>query len=282
MIRTKEHFLKTWRLVTASLLLGHVTATGNESLLMALKIVLDLMQGTKRTVPEEAQLDFLSKSMQEAVVENGTINRRKYEVAVFTALRDHIKYGNLAIVGSKRFGLLDNFFIDTKQWQVIREAFFQKSKLPKNPHEVPLYLENRLQQAFEYFLQREKNNTFAKAGKEGWMLSVDPTEELNSEQKHKLETLTHWLSQHMRTIKLPDLLIEVDNDLHFTTSFLPATRRHERTPEDVCNILTTIMAYGCNIGPHIMAQIITGISYWQLKHIFDWQITEEAQRQALA
>jgi TnpA family transposase len=259
-----------------------VTTTGNESLLTALKIVLDLTQGTKRTVPEDAQLDFLSKNTQEAVVENGTINRRKYEAAVFTALRDHIKYGNLAIAGSKRFGRFDNFFIGTTQWEAMRDAFFQKSKLPQNPSEVFVYLENRLQQAFDYFLQREKNNAFAKAGKEGWVLSVDPTEELTSEQKQKLEMLTHWLSQHMRTIKLPDLLIEVDNDLHFTTSFLLATRRHERTPEDVCNILTTIMAYGCNIGPHIMAQIITGISYWQLKHIFDWQITEEAQRQALA
>jgi len=259
-----------------------VTTTGNESLLTALKVVLDLTRGTKRTVPEDVQLDFLSKSAQEAVVENGTIDRRKYEAAVFTALRDHIKHGNLAIVGSKRFGQLDNFFIATKQWEVMRDAFFQKSKLPQNPCEVSIYLENRLQQAFDYFLQREKDNTFAKAGKEGWVLSIDPAEELNSEQKQKLEILTHWLSQHMRTIKLPDLLIEVDNDLHFTNSFLPATRRHERTSEDVCNILTTIMAYGCNIGPHIMAQMITGISYRQLKHIFDWQITEEAQRQALA
>jgi len=34
-------------------------------------------------------------------------------------------------------------------------------------------------------------------------LAIDPAEELNSEQKQKLEILTHWLSQHMRTIKLP-------------------------------------------------------------------------------
>ncbi len=259
-----------------------VTTTGNESLLTALKVVFELAQGTKRTVPEDAQLDFLSKSTQEVVVENGTIDRRKYEVAVFTAVRDHIKYGNLTIAGSKRFGRFDNFFISAEKWETMRDAFFQKSKLPQNTCEVSIYLENRLQQAFDYFLQREKNNTFAKAEKEGWVLSVDPTEELNSEQKQKLEMLTHWLSQHMHTIKLPDLLIEVDNDLHFTGSFLPATRRHERTSEDVCNILTAIMAYGCNIGPHIMAQMITGISYRQLKHIFDWQITEEAQRQALA
>ena len=42
----------------------------------------------------------------------------------------------------------------------------------------------------------------------------------------------------MRTIKLPDLLIETDNDLHYTDPFLPVSRRAERNPDDVCNVLT--------------------------------------------
>jgi len=104
----------------------------------------------------------------------------------------------------------------------------------------------------------------------------------SSEQKQKLEALTQWLSTHMRTIKLPDLLIEVDNDLHFTDPFLPVNMRRERTAVEICTILTAIMAYGCNIGPHTMAQMIEGASYRQIRRIFDWQITDEAQRHALA
>jgi TnpA family transposase len=42
------------------------------------------------------------------------------------------------------------------------------------------------------------------------------------------------------------------------------------------------MCYGCNIGPHIMPQIITGISYHQIKHMFDWQMTDDTHRMALA
>jgi hypothetical protein len=106
-------------------------------------------------------------------------------------------------------------------------------------------------------------------GKEGWELSKDPTEEFASAKKQKLETLVAWISERMRTIKLPDLLIEVDNDLHFTNAFLPAIKRNERNSDDICNILTTIMAYGCNIGPQIMSQMITDVSYRQIKHIFD-------------
>ena len=259
-----------------------VADTGNESLLTAMQLVLELINGTRRSIPDDTKLDFLPKNIQKAVVENGEINRRKYEAATFTAIRDHIKCGNLAILGSKRFGKLDNFFIGTEQWEPIKETFYQKSKLPRNSSDVAAYLTNRLQKAFDYFLEHEKNNAFAKVGKEGWILSTDAAETLSSEQKQKLEALTQWLSSHMRTIKLPDLLIEVDNDLHFTDQFLPATRRQGRTAEDICTVLTTIMAYGCNIGPHTMAQMIEGVSYRQIKHIFDWQITDEAQRSALA
>ncbi len=258
-----------------------VADTGNESLLTAMQLVLELINGTRRSIPDDTNLDFLPKKIQKSVVENGDINRRKYEAAAFTAIRDHIKSGNLAIIGSKRFGKLDNFFIGHEQWEPIKETFYQKSKLPRNSSDVAAYLTNRLQKAFDYFFEHEKNNPFAKVGKEGWILSTDAAENLSSEQKQKLEALMQWLSSHMRTIKLPDLLIEVDNDLHFTDQFLPATKRQGRA-EDICTILTVIMAYGCNIGPHTMAQMIEGVSYKQIKYVFDWQITDEAQRCALA
>jgi hypothetical protein len=87
-----------------------VADTGNESLLGAMRIVLELTNGTRRNVPDDTPVNFLSKTIQKAVKAHGKINRKKYEVAVFTAVRDHVMCGNLAIQGSKRFGQLDNFF----------------------------------------------------------------------------------------------------------------------------------------------------------------------------
>ena len=86
----------------------------------------------------------------------------------------------------------------------------------------------------------------------------------------------------MRTVRLPDLLIEVDNDLRFTDHFLPPAQRGGRDAEDVCQLLAVVLAHGCNIGLHTMAQITQGVTYKQLKRVSDWQMTEEAQRAALA
>jgi hypothetical protein len=46
----------------------------------------------------------------------------------------------------------------------------------------------------------------------------------------------------MRRVKLPDLLIEVDNQLGFTRNFLTLALREEPSPEDICAVLAAVMA----------------------------------------
>ena len=75
----------------------------------------------------------------------------------------------------------------------------------------------------------------------------------------RLGDLRKWLTKQMRSIRLPDLLIEVDNDLRFTDHFLPPAQRGGRDAEDVCTLLAVVLAHGCNIGLHTMAQITQGV-----------------------
>ena len=197
-------------------------------------------------------------------------------------LRDEIKSGNLSVRYSKRFGRLDDFFIDDGHWQSVRADFFQHAGLPADPSKVPAYLEHRLGDTYDRFLQTAPINSYAVADEKGWHLSADATEKLDPAATARLTTLEDWLSKNMRRIRLPELLIEVDNDLGFTHHFLTPAQRQEHAPEDVCAVLAAVMAHGCNIGPYTMAQLIPDVTYEQLKRIGDWQLTEEAQRTALA
>lgn len=78
------------------------------------------------------------------------------------------------------------------------------------------------------------------------------------------------------------LLIEVDNDLNFTKHFMLPHQIMSRQVDDVRAILVSIMAHGCFIGAHTMARLTQDISYHHITRITDWQLTEEAQRSALA
>ena len=73
----------------------------------------------------------------------------------------------------------------------------------------------------------------------------------------------------MREVKLPELLIGVNNKLKITRHFMTASQQESPDIGDICAILATIIEHGCNIGPYTMSQITDGISYNQIKHITD-------------
>src|SRR6516164_4092186 len=164
----------------------------------------------------------------------------------------------------------------------MRKDFFRRSSLPSDSKQVPEYLARRLGEAYERFLKTAPSNSYAVADKDGWHLSAEPTEKLDQEGQDRLAHLKSWLAKHMRRVKLPDLLIEVDNQRGFTPNFLTLAQREERSPEDIYAVLAAVMAHGCNLGVYTMAQLTSDVTYQQLKRIGDWQLTEEAQRSALA
>lgn len=256
------------------------------SLLEAIDLLRQLNEENKRKLPEDAPLAFLPKNIQEMVVINGEVNKAAWECALLNAVCDEIKSGNLHVHQSKRFGHFDDFFMPASVWHTRRTEFFQRAGLPSQAEAVKAYLTQRLNQAYDRFLEHLPQNTYAQIQDDRWQLSTDPGEKLDALAQERLDRLHQWLAQHLRTVKLPELLIQVDNDLRFTDFFLPPVQQvvppHGRPTEEICIILTTIMAHGCNIGPYNMARLVENISYEQIKRVTDWQLTEEGQRSALA
>jgi hypothetical protein len=66
----------------------------------------------------------------------------------------------------------------------------------------------------------------------------------------------------------------VDNELHFTRQFMLPAQPELREAEQICTILATIIAHGCNIGPYTMDRLTEGITYRQIKQVTDWQLGE--------
>lgn len=252
------------------------------NLVQAIQILREMNRENRRKLPEDAPLDFIPKSLRPLVEKDGEVSKSAWECALLTAVRDEIRAGNLYAARSKRFGRFDNFFILDKRWADQRESFFRRAGLPLKVEDVPDYLTSRLNRAFDDFLETLPQNSYASVNEKGWQLSVDAAEKLDAAGKQCLEILEAWFSEFLRNIKLPELLIEVDNELHFTHPFLPPGQQVQREADQICAILATILAHGCNVGPYTMAQLTEGITYGQIKQLTDWQLTEDAQRQALA
>ncbi|MCP4362173.1 MAG: Tn3 family transposase [Chloroflexi bacterium] len=248
----------------------------------AVKLLQQMNEDNKRKLPDDAPLGFIPKKLRPLVEKNGEVSKRAWECTLLTAVRDEIKASNIFVQRSKRFGRFDDFFIDDAKWENQRESFFTRAGLPEKAEDVPEHLTKRLNQAYDNFLESLPKNSYASVGENGWQLSVDPANKLDKAGKQRLEELKAWLAKNMRNIRLPELLIEVDNELHVTHHFMTPQQQQQRTAEDVCTILATVIAHGCNVGPYTMSRLTEGITYRQIKWITDWQLLEDAQRQALA
>lgn len=252
------------------------------SLLSAIATLKDLNESNKRKLPVDPPINFIPKKIRAMIKAPSGVERHGWECAVLTAIRDEVKAGNLSVNLSKRFGHFNDFFMPYSEWEKRRSEFFARAKMPENPQEAPAYLEARLNKAIDQFIALEGANNYAKVENGKWSLSVDDAENLSPEDQLKLDKLRAWLTSHMRTIKLADLLIEVDNDLHLTTDFFMSADSENTSIDDIVAVIATWMAHGCFIGPKTMSTLISNVSYSQIKTVTDWQLPDEAQRGALA
>src|SRR4029453_5772978 len=143
-------------------------------------------------------------------------------------------------------------------------------------------LTERLNAAYDRFLAALSTNTSVTVENEGWHLSPDPAEPVSADVEAGITGPPTWLRDKVPTIRLPELLIAVDNDLNWVQHFLPVSRRATRTADEVCQVVATIMAYGCNLGPDTMARLTNDVTYADIQRITDWYLQEDALRAALA
>ncbi len=222
-----------------------------------------------------------AEPLQPLIRRDGVTDRRRWESALFLKVRDEIQTGNLAIDGAKNFGRFEAFFLPTAQWEQVREAFWARTGFPVDPTAAVERLKARLSDAFNRFLEGVADNRQVAFDDDGWRLKTDAAEQPDQAQSDSLAELHRWLDARSRTIRLADLLIEVENDLGFSGHFQqPGEKRVD--PEEVCALLAAVLAHGCNLGLYTMEKVAPDIAYRRLKYLSDWRLVEENQRAALA
>ena len=179
-------------------------------LIKAIHTLKELNKNNQRALDSNVPVNFIPKKIVGEVCIGGKVDRAAWETSLLMVIRDEIHNNNIFANYSKRFCQFSNFFMPSSQWNDTKEEFFSKTKLPM--HNVTDYLRNRLNKAYDRYLS-VKDNNYAKIVDKQWLLSADPATQLSDEDNKSLEALKTWLSSHMVRIKLPNLLVEVDNEL---------------------------------------------------------------------
>jgi TnpA family transposase len=264
---------------------------GGQALIEGIETLRQLKREGGRGLPPEAASDFVQRRERPALESEpeGAAKRKLWEAALLGSVRDKIKAGDIFVRGSERFRRLDDFLLPEDEWARIKEGFFARaggSGLPANPEQVPECLKRRLADAYDAFERAAEADQMGgtaqvEEGAGRWKTPRDPAIHLPAASARKLEDLRAWLRSRLRPIKLPELLIEADNALGFTRLLASPSKRAGRDPAEVCVVLASLMAHGCNVGPSAMARMTRAATRDQIQRASQWQLGEDALREAL-
>lgn len=248
----------------------------NEPLLQAVEIIRGMNESGKRKVPDESPVDFISKRWKKHLYEDdGTINRHYYEMAVLTELREHIRAGDVSIVGSRQYRDFEEYLFSEDTWNQRKENTRLSVSLSFEDYltERTSSLNERLKWLSANF--NKLNGISLEKGK----LSISRLEKDVPEEAKKFSAS---LYQMLPRIKLTDLLMDVAYITGFHEQFTHASNNRKPDKEETIIIMAALLGIGMNIGLSKMADATPGLTYKQLANVSQWRMYEDAMNKAQA
>ncbi|MCR6869398.1 Tn3 family transposase, partial [Bacillus thuringiensis] len=248
----------------------------NEPLLQAVEIIRRMNESGKRKVPDESPVDFISKRWKKHLYgDDGTINRHYYEMAVLTELREHVRAGDVSIVGSRQYRDFEEYLFSEDTWNQTKENTRLSVSLSSED-----YLTERTSSLNERLKWLSANfNKLDGVSLEKGKLSISRLEKDTPEEAKKFSAS---LYQMLPRIKLTDLLMDVAYITRFHEQFTHASNNRKPDKEETIIIMAALLGMGMNIGLSKMADATPGLTYKQLANVSQWRMYEDAMNKAQA
>lgn len=247
----------------------------NEPLLQAVEIIRGMNESGKRKVPDDSPVDFISKRWKKHLYEDDgtTINRHYYEMAVLTELREHVRAGDVSIVGSRQYRDFEEYLFSEDTWNQTKE----NTRLS-----VSLSFEDYMTERTSSLNKRLKwlatnSNKLDGVSLEKGKLSIARLEKDVPEEAKKFSAS---LYQMLPRIKLTDLLMDIAYITGFHEQFIHASNNRKPDKEETIIIMAALLGMGMNIGLSKMAEATPGLTYKQLANVSQWRMYEDAMNKA--
>ncbi len=199
---------------------------GAECLVEAIDIVRQLDEGTLKVIPEGAPYDFVPKKWRAGLMKRQRIvNRRLWETSLALAIRDGLRSGDLYIDGSKQHASFTELIYSAEQWERCRDDAYRELQIPRDPELVLNALCEQLQAAARALSRGLDDNRFVTI-KSGELRLRAEKKIVEPPGTPRLRAVLH--GGLPATVRLEQVLIDVDDWCHFSDAFKHAHSPHQK------------------------------------------------------
>ncbi|MCB2356544.1 hypothetical protein [Clostridium estertheticum] len=180
-------------------------SNNSTSLINAVNVIKDMNDNNKRKIPDDAPIEFISKRWKNHVCnEDGTINKRYYEMAVLTELNNAIHSGDIWISDSKQHKNISKYLISDEDWK--RSCLKNEAGISVSLS-IDEYLKERQETLLDKLQYVSKNvKNLEDVSIDGGKISLKRLEKNVSEESEKFNSMIYGM---IPKISLPELLLEV-------------------------------------------------------------------------
>lgn len=199
------------------------------------------------------------------------INRRNFEICIFTQILWDLKSGDLYVKSSDKFSDYRQQLISWEEYEENKELYGEQAGIPVDSYGFVKHVKNWLNniiiktdKSFPYnqYLKIEKGiPTLAKSEKKKY-----------PEQLKLIESL---ISERLKPINILDVIADTEYWLNWTKYFNSISGHDSKIENPVERYLITSFCYGCNLGPTQTSRSLEGINRKQVAWINNRHITEE-------
>jgi TnpA family transposase len=247
-------------------------ARTGDPMLTALRLLRDLNKSGRRGVPEDAPMPF-RKEWKRLVTAEGAPNRRLYETAVFAALRDKLRSGDVWVDRSANYRRFDNYLLPMDQVPAIATEL----GLPGTADEWLARRGNELDARLKRFVRNLRRGQLEGVELRDGRLHVTPVKAATPPEAGALAARIDGM---LPPVRITEILHEVAQSTGLASAFT-----NLRTGEQCDNenaLLAAILADATNLGLTRMAAASHGVTRDQLIWTAGAYIRPETYKAALA
>lgn len=200
-----------------------------------------------------------------------TVDRRYFELCLFSQIMQELKSGDLCLPGSQAYSDYRSQLLSWEDFHRQIGAFGEQAGVPTDGKafvaRLKADLDTAAQQANDGFPDNE-HLTIEKGIPILKRLRAKPEVE-------GLDVVQRSLRERLPPVGILDALADTENWLHWTRHFGPLSGHEAKLDRPRERYVTTAFCYGCNLGPTQTARSIKGLDRRQIAFINQRHVTEE-------